>query len=247
MKAIQLTDIHLTRNREQKIFDINPYDNFDFVCEEIHRIINITEIELIIVSGDITNDGDVYAYRYFLNKMESLKKPYIAILGNHDLKSNFDIALTEEKRKYIINSQEYNNKDWHIMSVDTVVEGEDYGFISKNNLYELESKIIENRNFNIAIFMHHHVMPVGTPLVDSCMLNNAKTLLELCEEYQVNFIGCGHAHTSRTWYHNTMTTCVAPAVSFQWLSGTDTVTISKGFGFNIINFSPDLSITSCSY
>lgn len=97
MKVIHLTDIHLTQNREQKIFDVDPYENFDFVCEEICRIKNITEIELIVISGDITHNGDVDAYRYFLKKMEALMTPYIAILGNHDLKSNFNIAVKEEK------------------------------------------------------------------------------------------------------------------------------------------------------
>ncbi|MBI6549350.1 metallophosphoesterase family protein [Xenorhabdus lircayensis] len=247
MKVIHLTDLHLTRSREQRMFDVSTYDNFDFVFEEIRRIKSLTVIELVVVSGDISNDGDVDSYRYFLNKMESLKTPYIAILGNHDIKSNFDTALTEEESEYIITSCEYNNNTWHIISVDTVVEGEDYGFISKDNFAELERKIIKNSGFNTAIFMHHHAIPVDTPIVDSCMLNNAKELLELCDKYKVRFIGSGHAHTPRTWHHNNMTTCVAPAVAFQWLLGTETVKISTGFGFNIINFSPDLSITSCIY
>ncbi|PHM50803.1 metallophosphoesterase family protein [Xenorhabdus miraniensis] len=247
MKVIHLTDIHLTRSREQKIFDVNPYDNFDFVCEEILRIKSIIEIELIIVSGDISNDGEVDSYRYFLNKMESLNLPYLAILGNHDLKNNFDIALAEEKSKYIINSNEYNNRIWHFISVDTVVAGEDHGLISKDTLIELERKIIANSHYNIALFMHHHAIPVGIPIVDNCMLNNGKELLKLCEKYKVKFIGSGHAHTSRIWHHNTMTTCVAPAVVFQWLPGTETVKISKGFGFNVIDFSFDLSVTSCIY
>ncbi|PHM45153.1 cyclic 3',5'-adenosine monophosphate phosphodiesterase [Xenorhabdus mauleonii] len=247
MKVIHLTDIHLTRTKDQKMFNVNPYDNFDFVCQEISRIKEISEIELIIVSGDITHDGDIEAYRYFLDKMESLKKPYFAILGNHDLKENFDIVLAEEKREYIVNSKEYNHSNWHLMSVDTVVAGEDYGAISKNNLAELERKLIEKSHLDLAIFMHHHAMPVGTPLVDSSKLNNGEALLALCEKYKVKFIGSGHAHNARIWHHNNMTVSVAPAVVFQWLPGIETVEISQGFGFNIIDFSSDVSITSCIY
>ncbi|PHM27783.1 metallophosphoesterase family protein [Xenorhabdus budapestensis] len=247
MKVIQLTDIHLTQRREKTIFDVNLYDNFDIICEEIRRIQTITEIELIIVSGDITNDGDTDAYSYFLNKMESLNTPYIAIPGNHDLKEKFNISLAEIKPKYHITSREYNRDNWYITGIDTVVEGEDYGFITKTNLAELEKRIIENSHFNIALFMHHHVKSVGTPIVDSCMLENANALLALCEKYKIKFIGCGHAHTSRIWHKNEMTISVAPAVSFQWLLGTDTVKTAKGFGFNIIDFSTDLSVVSCSY
>ncbi|MDX7998584.1 hypothetical protein FE394_05110 [Xenorhabdus sp. Reich] len=247
MKVIHLTDLHLTGSRDQKLFDVNPYDNLDFVCDEIMRIKSITDIELIIISGDISNDGDIDSYKYFFKKMESLNTPYIAILGNHDLKDNFDIVLKEEKTENLITSREYNNKNWYITSVDTVVEGEDYGFISEDNLAELERTIIANNNVNIAVFTHHHAIPVDTPIVDSCMLNNASALLELCEKYKVKFIGSGHAHTPRVWHYHDMTACVAPAVVFQWLSGTDTVKISKGFGFNIIDFSENISITSCIY
>ncbi|CDG16206.1 metallophosphoesterase family protein [Xenorhabdus doucetiae] len=247
MKVIHLSDIHLTRNRDQKLFDVNPYENFDFVCEEILRIKNLNEIALIIVSGDIANDGDIEAYKYFLQKMESLRTAYIAILGNHDLKENFNIAITEEKNQFMIHSRQYKNNTWRIISVDTVVEGEDFGFISKDNLAELEEEMVKNSDVNIAIFMHHHAIPVGTPIVDSCMLNNGKALLDLCKKYKVKFIGSGHAHTSRICHHNTMTTSVAPAVVFQWLPGIETVKVSKGFGFNIIDFSSELSITSCIY
>ncbi|MBC8950411.1 hypothetical protein BDE27_1772 [Xenorhabdus ehlersii] len=53
MKIVHLTYIHLTKYQEQKIFDKNPYDNFDFICEKIHRLSNLIKIELILGSGNI--------------------------------------------------------------------------------------------------------------------------------------------------------------------------------------------------
>ncbi|MDE9448255.1 hypothetical protein KKJ04_22845, partial [Xenorhabdus bovienii] len=120
----------------------------------------------------------------------------------HDLKDNFEIAFNEKKSGYIITSGDYQNENWHIISVDTVVEKEDYGFITENNLIELERKIINSNGINTAVFMHHHAIPVNTPIVDSCMLNNANSLLTICEKYKVKFIGSGHAHTSRIWHNN---------------------------------------------
>lgn len=246
MKVIQLTDLHLTKNKEIEVFNINPYDNFDFICREIKNK-KITGVDLIVVSGDISDDGNINAYKYFLRGMESLHIPYIVILGNHDLKNTFDEAVMENKPEFIIKSSECTHKDWYITSVDTVVSGEDYGFITENNLKELERKLIMNNAFNTAIFMHHHTLPVGTPIVDSCMLKNASDLLNICDKYKVRFIGTGHAHTPYICHYNDITTCVTPAASFQWSLGTDTINISKGFGFNVICFSPTLSITSCIY
>ncbi|MBD2806142.1 metallophosphoesterase [Xenorhabdus sp. ZM] len=100
MQVIHPTDIHLTQSREQKILGINPYDNFDLVCEEIGKNPSLTQSKLIIVSGDIANDGDVESYRYFLHKMELLKIPCIVILGNHDQKNNFDLSLKKQQTQY---------------------------------------------------------------------------------------------------------------------------------------------------
>ncbi|MEQ2025583.1 hypothetical protein ABLB84_07270 [Xenorhabdus szentirmaii] len=79
------------------------------------------------------------------------------------------------------------------------------------------------------------------------MLNNAEALLKIGEKHKIQFIGSGHAHTPRVWHHHNITAAVAPAVSFQWLFGTGTVKISKGFGFNVIELASQISIASCIY
>lgn len=247
MKIIHLTDLHLTENRNTTLFNVNTYDNFDFVCAEISRIQTLMKIELMVVSGDIASDGDVNAYIYFLTKMNGLNTPYFAIAGNHDVENHFNIALAEVKAENIITTHEYNADDWYITSVDTPVSGEDHGYITQENLAALEEKLATHSNKNIALFMHHHPVPVGTPIVDNCMLTNASALLEICKKHTVRFIGSGHAHTPRTWHSNALTISVAPAISSQWLAGTKSVKISKGMGFNIIELSSDVAITSCIY
>ncbi len=195
MRVVQLTDLHLTDNQNQKLLETDTYHNFSYVLKEINRMKNKKHIDLIIISGDITHDCKVSVYDYFLEKIESLNIPYIIIPGNHDIKQHLDQAISERLPGFLINEQEYRYKEWYITSVDTVVEGEDYGFITAENMEKLNQKLTANSGSNIALFMHHHPTPVGTPIVDECKLLNSDNLLKLCVKHKVKLTGCGHAHT----------------------------------------------------
>ncbi len=245
MRIIQLSDIHLTSDREATLFGISSYHHFEQIIEEINQVLQIKSADLIIVSGDITHDCGPATYRYFLQAMESLKTPYLVIPGNHDILENLHQATATESLHYMLSAQEYSAAGWYIAAVDTVVTGEDYGFIPPERLAALEKKLPASTN--IALFMHHHPLPVGTPIVDQCRLTHPQGLLSLCEKHQVKFIGCGHAHTPCVKKHLGTTISVAPAVSFQWLPGTETVAISKGFGFSIIELADNISVNNCIY
>lgn len=247
MHLIHLSDLHLTNRREDRLFGVDTYEHFDRVCKEIARIKTLKHIDILLVSGDITHDAEMPVYAYFLKKMEALAIPYIAIPGNHDIKTHFVQAIEDADPTYLIRASEYQHEHWMITTVDTNVEGKDHGFITQENLEKLEQSLVDCRGKRIAIFMHHHPLPVGTPLVDSCMLENTEVFLAITKKYRVNFIGSGHAHSPRIWHQDNMMLSIAPAVSFQWLAGIDEVAISEGFGFNQIDLSSDLSVTSCIY
>jgi 3',5'-cyclic-AMP phosphodiesterase len=51
-------------------------------------------IDLVVISGDLTEDGDVEDYRYLKEQLHRLlgDVEIIVTLGNHDIKSNFHIG-----------------------------------------------------------------------------------------------------------------------------------------------------------
>ena len=106
---------------------------------------------------------------------------------------NPDDVARKQGGSYDINS--FEDDEWRLLSIDSVVDNEDFGRISTQSLDMLEKAIVASGNKKVAVFLHHHPIPVGTPIVDSCMLNNAEELLSLCQRLNVKFIGSGHAHT----------------------------------------------------
>jgi len=52
---------------------------------DVIKIINAREdVDFVIHVGDFTNQGYNYEYDYFLEMMESLNKPFVVVIGNHD-------------------------------------------------------------------------------------------------------------------------------------------------------------------
>lgn len=228
MRILQLTDIHLSsQNNDQ-------YDyNFTAIINFIKQRKTVLNIDGIIVTGDISHEGQASSYRFFFNGIESVDLPYSIIPGNHDDHEILQSCSSGCKR--LKNIQTFSNSTWCLYSLDTVVRGEDYGTISESEILRLTAFLRTIKDQKIALFMHHHILSVGTPLVDCCKLLNPEVLLRLCRDYPIHFLGTGHAHTLSQQKIGHTLISVAPAVSSQWVNGTSEVKNITASGFNIIS------------
>lgn len=50
---------------------------------------DLTDIDVIMVAGDLTNTGDELEYKKIFKFLSALKKPVIYVLGNHDNRVDF--------------------------------------------------------------------------------------------------------------------------------------------------------------
>lgn len=228
MRILQLTDLHLSSQNNSQ-YDEHFITAINFIK---HRKIEL-KIDFIVVTGDISHEGQVGSYRLFFDGMESLDLPYSIMPGNHD---NYEILQAcSSARNKLRDIESFSNSAWCLYSLDTVVRGEDYGSISDSEILRLTASLAAVQDQKIALFMHHHPLSVGTPLVDSCKLLNPKALLKLCQDYPVHFVGTGHAHTLSQQKLGHTLISIAPALSSQWINGTSEVKNIMASGFNIIS------------
>lgn len=230
MKVIQISDIHIMPN--ESALASKHLANFERVIDFINSNADKINADLIIVTGDISHDGDVPSYERFFEVMNRVSLPFYLFPGNHDNKKNLQDAALRQGGNYDINS--FEDDEWRMLSIDSVVDNEDFGMVSKQALETLEQSIISSKNRKIAVFLHHHPIPVGTPIVDSCMLNNADELLNLCQRLNVKFIGSGHAHTLFQRKVGETLVSVSPAVCSQWKNGTNTVSSIDNCAFSVV-------------
>lgn len=228
MRILQLTDLHLSSQNN------NQYDNhFTAAIRFIQQRKAELKVDGVVVTGDISHEGQVGSYRFFFDGMESLDLPYSVMPRNHD---NYEtLQACSSARNKLRDIESFSNNAWRLYSLDTVVRGEDYGSISDSEILRLTTSLAAVQDQKIALFMHHHPLSVGTPLVDSCKLRNPQALLKLCRDYPVYFLGTGHAHTLSQQRLGHTLISVAPAVSSQWVNGTSEVNYTIASGFNIIS------------
>lgn len=231
MRILQISDTHIFSDKHE--FASKNYSNIKMVVDFIKSNIDAIKADFVIVTGDISHDGGVSSYETFIELMEGIPLPLYFFPGNHDNIENLYNTCFKDGVNYDVKS--FDNDKWRVISVDSVVENEDFGLVSKSEFANLEKEVISSGNKNIAVFLHHHPIAVGTPIVDDCMLINAAEFLHFCQRLKVRFIGSGHAHTLFQRKVGEVLVSVSPAVCSQWKNGTNEIDIIDNSAFNIIS------------
>ena len=84
MRIIHISDIHL-ENHGLPIWNTDTKLHFDKAIKKIQTMDNI---DAIIISGDLSNDGSAWSYNYIDNLLAKTNIPTFCCPGNHD---NLDI------------------------------------------------------------------------------------------------------------------------------------------------------------
>lgn len=90
-KIVQLTDLHLTPDDAMRRSEINPFGGLIGMNQRFRILLRtpiIQKADLILVTGDITDRGDLDSWRVFWNAIKEnkiSKKKVRVIPGNHDV------------------------------------------------------------------------------------------------------------------------------------------------------------------
>ena len=239
MRVLHITDTHLFSDENNVKAEIH-YENFINAISYFNENRKKFNVDRVVTTGDISHDGGILSYELFFKNMDRLSLPYAVLPGNHDDLGHLDAAMKAAKNAVTV--EQLSSASWALFGLNSVVPGEDYGVIRKETLSKLREDLIGTACENIAIFLHHHPIPVGTPLVDVCKLVNADDLLNICHDSPVKFIGTGHAHTLFQRKRDNILISVSPALCSQWENGTSTVNIVNNSGFSIIDFDENVFV-----
>ncbi len=243
MNIIQISDLHLFSNKHGSLHGFNTYRGLQIVIDDIINS-NAIKADAVFVTGDISEDRTVDSYRLALQELERLTLPIHYIPGNHDDKKILHACFATSS--LVITEKTVKTEDWIIVKLDTTLLGSDSGVFTPEDHAMLQRVISVNPHSKIALFMHHHPVPVGVPLVDSCMLTNSDLLLREIENcHQIRGVYCGHAHVIHQTQVNDCSIEICPATCFQWRSGADKIQTKNYRGYKIINFSVKYSSTVC--
>ena len=227
---IQLSDLHLVPPGKltSKVLDTNA-----ILEETINEILSkkdyFGQIDGLVVTGDISDDGSMESYLSAYEKLSKLNVPILVIPGNHDLRDPMR-KVFHENVQFSKNSSQF---DWVfefdetlIIGLDTLVEGENFGFLEEKSLDFLSHQLSNNSGSDLVLLIHHPPIKTGIYFMDQIGLTNTSDLSECLKATNRPIkILCGHVHGV---YHGLLG--IHPVVSAP--------SICSAFEFNRQEFAP---------
>ena len=189
-KIIQITDLHLNKSKEMLSNGINTLDSANMVIQRIMS--NEKDMDCLILSGDLSNDHSIESYNHLVDIIKDFEQPIYLMSGNHDSPSILK-TLTNDKNIFFKSFDCFDS--WGVFMFNTKKENSPNGLLNIEELRHFD-EILKNKLYqNIIIFLHHHLVPIGSTSMDSMIIENAELLTERIKKYnKIKAVSWGHIH-----------------------------------------------------
>lgn len=228
----QISDLHLMG----KIGTHDSYRQFLAVLQ----LAMIDQPDLLILTGDLVNDGNSHAYDWLFAQLQDAKTPFLCLAGNHDViheigsflpfEQRIHLPITPDQRLIGTHRLQLDKQNWQILSLNTALMGRDDGQICQTHLAWLDDTLTQHQQSTL-IALHHHPVAVGSAWIDRLILQNADEFWQIINRHpHASHIICGHVHQAQqiiapTNHHCTVLTC--PATARQFLPFADDFALDK--------------------
>ena len=133
--VVQLTDSHLFADAEGDLLGLQTQASLDAVVDMVLE--QISRMDLVLATGDITQDGSEAAYRRFIASSLRLPAPCYWIPGNHD-----DAELMARLGKSLGLTRDWVDiGNWRIVLLDSSILGAVPGHLSQATLNSLDDAL----------------------------------------------------------------------------------------------------------
>lgn len=212
-RLTQVSDCHLLADQGAMPKNRNP----DQGLQAILPFCTVTD--LLVASGDLSDDGSEMSYRRLAEYFESTGKEVLAFAGNHDNKANMKQFLVGNHIKL---QNQYVLGRWLVHVVDTVIGDQGSGRVSDEELQVLEAVLQANEDKHMAIFMHHQAVVVGSAWIDKYGIGNSDMLLSVLRgKENIRFVAHGHVHHALEQTVEGVRIFACPATAYQMKAVSD--------------------------
>lgn len=217
MLIAQISDPHITSSGK-KAYNIAP--TAKTLTRTIEHInLTIPKVDLVLITGDITNDFALSEAEHAEFLLSKLNCPFYIVPGNHDdrkiLNSVFGDKTCPLSDDGFINFviDEY---DVRLIGVDSIKVGSAGGELCQKRLDWIRAQLEEETNKPTIIFMHHPPIKCSVLETDIDGFDGAEQFGEIVVRHSnIEAIICGHTHlpTHSRWRNTIVST--APSTGMQ--------------------------------
>ncbi|EWC39225.1 3',5'-cyclic-AMP phosphodiesterase [Pseudomonas stutzeri] len=208
---VQLTDSHLFAEADGKLLGMNT-------CGSLERVIELAideqrRIDLILATGDLSQDGSVASYQRFRQLASRIEAPARWCPGNHDELG----AMREACRGSSLLEPVLELGGWRVVMLDTLVAGSVFGMLRSDQLELLDRALSEAPDRHHLVCLHHHPVSIGSRWMDSIGLRNPAALFEVLDRHcNVRTLLWGHIHQEFDQWRNGVRLLASPSTGVQF-------------------------------
>ncbi|GLT18506.1 3',5'-cyclic adenosine monophosphate phosphodiesterase CpdA [Vibrio zhanjiangensis] len=242
IRLLQITDTHLFEAKDGSLLSVNTSDSFDAVVNAI--VEQNTSYEVIVATGDISQDHSEVSYQRFEAGISKLNKMCFWLPGNHDYRPSMDAVLPSPQIQYL--EHLLLGDHWQMIVLDSQVVGVPHGRLSEQQLALLEDKLSFYSDRHTLVLLHHHPVLIGSAWLDQHSLKDAESFWHIVEQHHnVKAVLCGHVHQDMDRYRNNVRVMATPSTCVQFKPLSDDFAVDdQSPGWRELLLSPDGNLTT---
>lgn len=215
VQVVQLTDSHIFAAPDKRLLGLDTLASLHAVIDQILE--EVTPIDLVLATGDITQDGEEPAYQRFIDAMTRLPAPCHWIPGNHD-----DAArMAELGAAHELNRAWVDIGAWRIVMLDSSVPGSVAGHLDEEQLARLDEALATAGERYLMVCLHHHPVAIGSAWMEPLGLDNSDQLFaRLDADPRVRVVLWGHIHQTLDQQRGHIRLLASPSTCVQFAVGS---------------------------
>ncbi|WP_242610305.1 3',5'-cyclic-AMP phosphodiesterase [Fluviicoccus keumensis] len=240
LRVVQITDCHLFAGTDGRLLGLCTEDSLGLVLDKVRK--EQPQIDVILATGDISQDATPEAYLRFHKHLESFGAPHYWLQGNHDITLPMISTLGGRSR---LSPCVIDQAGWRIIMLNSSVEHQVPGKFTPAELDFLKASLEESRDRHVMICLHHHPVPMGCKWLDTQVVRNAAEFLAIVDAYShVRVILWGHVHQASDQMRNNVRMLSSPSTCVQFKALSDDFAIEEDLnpGYRWLHLHPDGSI-----
>ena len=217
--VLQLTDTHILPPGQVLYKKVDTALHLRETVKQINRMRPMPDV--LIITGDLTEQGDEEEYQHFLELIEPLQMPVYVVPGNHDnpqimaevFTGTTCFPVTDDTYQYAI-----EDLPFRILGINSRCDGSELPEFGEKRLSWLKRQL-DKSDKPVLLAVHHPPMVTGIELIDmggSEWFQRLKSLLAGYE--QVKLVICGHCHTDLCGRIGNIPVYMAPANSHRLIA-----------------------------
>ncbi|MFH7029709.1 MAG: 3',5'-cyclic-AMP phosphodiesterase [Heteroscytonema crispum UTEX LB 1556] len=206
----QVTDMHLFARENQQLLGMPTVQSFQVIIERLKKL--CSELDLLLLTGDLSSDGTHQSYENLQNLLNPLKIPTYWLPGNHDsctaMQEVLNIGMISRRKSF-------ERGSWNFILLNSSVPGCVHGHLSAQTLEWLDCELKIAGNKPTLLALHHHPVQVNSHWLDSSILQNPEEFFAVIDRYpQIKLVLFGHIHQEFHYqrhgvdYLGTPSTCI---------------------------------------